>query len=154
MIRRHPRSTLCPYTTLFRSALTDGLNFPPLNSPTIRFLLKDRIDPVLWPLSRDFVSDTAETASLLWPAPEHPPSPPGVTETVELLEAMNRKTVVSELPRLLDRLDASGRYALLKLATGGMRIGVSSRLAKTAFAQAFDVSVDEVEEYWHGLAPP
>ncbi|HBR84619.1 MAG TPA: ATP-dependent DNA ligase, partial [Erythrobacter sp.] len=49
---------------------------------------------------------------------------------------------------------AAGRYALLKLATGGMRIGVSSRLAKTAFAQAFAVSVDEVEEYWHGLEPP
>ena len=55
---------------------------------------------------------------------------------------------------LLDRLDASGRYALLKLATGGMRIGVSGRLAKTAFAQAFDVPVEEVEEYWHGLDAP
>jgi len=50
--------------------------------------------------------------------------------------------------------DRSGRYALLKLATGAMRVGVSARLAKTAFAQAFDVSVEEVEEYWHGLAPP
>jgi len=35
-----------------------------------------------------------------------------------------------------------------------MRIGVSSRLAKVAFAQAFDVSVEEVEEHWHGLEPP
>ena len=61
---------------------------------------------------------------------------------------------MAELPKLLDRLDANGRYALIKLATGGMRIGVSSRLAKTAFAQAFDVSVDDVEEYWHGLKPP
>ena len=136
------------------AALSDGLDFPAVKSSTIRNLLKDRIDPVLWTLSRDFVGDTAETASLLWPAPEEPPSPPSVGETVELLSAMNRKTVATELPKLLDRLDSSGRYALLKLATGGMRIGVSSRLAKTGFAQAFDVSVDEVEEYWHGLAPP
>ncbi len=135
-------------------ALADGLDFPAVKSSTIRNLLKDRIDPVLWTLSRDFVGDTAETASLLWPAPDQAPSPPGVSETVELLSAMNRKSVVAELPRLLDRLDASGRYALLKLATGGMRIGVSSRLAKTAFAQAFAVSVEEVEEYWHGLSPP
>jgi len=136
------------------AALSDGLDFPAVKSSTIRNLLKDRIDPVLWTLSRDFVGDTAETASLLWPAPDHPPSPPTVSETIELLSAMNRKSVLGELPKLLDRLDPSGRYALLKLATGGMRIGVSSRLAKTAFAQAFEVSVDEVEEYWHGLSPP
>ena len=109
---------------------------------------------MLWTLSRDFVGDTAETASLLWPSPDREPDPPSVSESVDLLSAMNRKSVVAELPRLLDRLDAAGRYALLKLATGGMRIGVSSRLAKTAFAQAFAVSVDEVEEYWHGLEPP
>ena len=136
------------------AALSDGLDFPAVKSSTVRNLLKDRIDPVLWTLSRDFVGDTAETASLLWPAPEAPPSPPSVSETVGLLSGMNRKTVVTELPKLLDRLDSSGRYALLKLATGGMRIGVSSRLAKTAFAQSFDVSVEDVEEYWHGLTPP
>ncbi|QDM41048.1 cisplatin damage response ATP-dependent DNA ligase [Altererythrobacter sp. TH136] len=136
------------------AALTDGLDFPAVKSSTIRNLLMERVDPVLWTLSRDFVGDTAETASLLWPAPEVPSSPPTVTEAVELLTAMTRKSVLSELPALLDRLDPSGRYALLKLATGAMRIGISSRLAKVAFAQAFDVTVEEVEEHWHGLTPP
>ena len=136
------------------AALTDGLDFPAVKSSTIRALMQERIDPVLWTLSRDFVGDTAETASLLWPAPENAPSPPTVTEAVALLAAMTRKSVQTELPRLLDRLDASGRYALLKLATGAMRVGISSRLAKTAFAQAFSVEVEAVEEYWHGLAPP
>ncbi|WP_369026487.1 cisplatin damage response ATP-dependent DNA ligase [Qipengyuania sp. RANM35] len=136
------------------AALSDGLDFPAVKSSTIRAMLMERIDPVLWTLSRDFVGDTAETASLLWPAPDAAPRPPTVSEAVNMLDAMNRKSVQVELPKLLDRLDPSGRYALLKLATGGMRIGVSSRLAKTAFAQAFDVSVEEVEEYWHGLTPP
>lgn len=136
------------------AALTDGLDFPAVKSSTIRALMQERIDPVLWALSRDFVGDTAETASLLWPAPEEAPSPPTVSEAVEALAAMTRKSVLGELPRLLDRLDASGRYALLKLATGAMRVGISARLAKTAFAQAFGVSVEEVEEYWHGLTPP
>src|SRR5205823_4293195 len=49
---------------------------------------------------------------------------------------------------------APGRYALLKLATGALRIGVSARLAKTAFALGFGVDVDAVEEVWHGLSPP
>ncbi len=136
------------------AALSDGLDFPAVKSSTIRNLLKERVDPVLWSLSRDFVGDTAETASLLWPQPADPPSPPSVSETVELLQGMTRKSVTAELPALLDRLDVSGRYALLKLATGAMRIGISARLAKVAFAEAFGVSVEDVEEYWHGLEPP
>lgn len=136
------------------AAMTGGLDFPAVKSSTVRTMLTERIDPVLWTLSRDFVGDTAETASLLWPSPDTHPDPPSVSEAVDALAAMTRRTVQGELPLLLDRLDPSGRYALLKLATGAMRVGVSSRLAKTAFAQAFGVSVEDVEEYWHGLAPP
>ncbi|GMM91781.1 cisplatin damage response ATP-dependent DNA ligase [Qipengyuania sp. MTN3-11] len=154
LIAEYLRATPDPDRGWALAALSDGLDFPAVKSSTIRNLLKDRIDPVLWTLSRDFVGDTAETASLLWPSPATDPSPPTVSETVAMLSGMNRKSVFAELPGLLDRLDPSGRYALLKLATGGMRIGVSSRLAKTAFAQAFEVGVDEVEEYWHGLQPP
>lgn len=154
LIAEYLRATPDPDRGWALAALADGLDFPAVKSSTIRNLLKDRVDPVLWTLSRDFVGDTAETASLLWPSPDREPDPPSVSESVDLLSAMNRKSVVAELPRLLDQLDAAGRYALLKLATGGMRIGVSSRLAKTAFAQAFAVSVDEVEEYWHSLEPP
>src|SRR3546814_17288467 len=58
------------------------------------------------------------------------------------------------LARMMDHLDASGRFALLKLATGGLRVGISARLAKTGFAQAFNLDVDDVEECWHALAPP
>ncbi|WBY16978.1 cisplatin damage response ATP-dependent DNA ligase [Erythrobacteraceae bacterium WH01K] len=141
------------------AALTDGLDFPAVKSSTIRNIMKDRIDPVLWSLSRDFVGDTAETASLLWETAQMgsdaaDTEPLTVSETVAALEEMTRKSVTTQLPALLDRLDPSGRYALLKLATGAMRIGVSSRLGKVAFAQAFDVSVEDVEEYWHGLQPP
>ena len=136
------------------AALTDGLDFPAVKSSTIRNLLHERVDPVLWALSRDYVGDSAETASLLWPEPETAPSPPTVSEAVAALAAMTRVTVMTELPRLLDRLDAEGRYALLKLATGAMRIGISARLGKTAFAQAFGVSVEDVEEHWHGQDAP
>ncbi len=142
------------------AALTSGLSFPAVKSSTIRDLLTERVDPVLYALSRDYVGDTAETASLLWPEPlgpeppERPAPAPTVAEAVAELQAMTRASALKELPLLLDRLDSNGRYALLKLATGAMRIGISARLAKLAFAQAFDVSVDDVEEYWHGQAPP
>ncbi len=137
------------------AALTEGLSFSAVKGSTIRNLLMERVDPVLFALSRDFVGDTAETASLLWPKPVGAVMPPPtVSEAVEALSRMTRVSVMSELPRLLDRLDPSGRYALLKLATGAMRVGVSARLAKTAFAQAFGVAVEDVEEYWHALGPP
>jgi DNA ligase-1 len=138
------------------AGLTGGLDFPAVKSSTIRALMMERVDPVLWALSRDFVGDTAETASLLWPEPEAaaPQEALSLAEVVERLAALTRATAPKELPALFDRLDARGRFALIKLATGGMRVGVSARLAKTAFAQGFDVAVEEVEEYWHALAPP
>ncbi len=136
------------------AALTDGLDFAAVKGSTIRTLLMERIDPVLFALSRDYVGDTAETASLLWPEPTLRPDPPTVSEAVHALQHMTRMSVLRDLTGLLDRLDANGRYALLKLATGAMRIGISARLAKVAFAQAFKVAIDDVEEYWHGQLPP
>ena len=159
LIADYLRRTRDPDRGWALAALTEALDFPAIKSSTVRNLMMERIDPVLWTLSRDFVGDTAETASLLWETGQVGASPPSgrvptVTEAVESLSQMTRISVRDALPGLLDGLDANGRFALLKLAMGGMRIGVSSRLAKTAFAQAFDVPVDAVEEYWHGLVPP
>lgn len=156
LIAAYLRSAPDPDRGWALAGLTDGLDFPAVKSSTVRMLMRERVDPVLWSLSRDFVGDTAETASLLWPAPVdaalHDDLP--LAEVVERLSALTRATAPKELPGLFDRLDAKGRYALIKLATGGMRVGISARLAKTAFAQAFDVAVEEVEEYWHALTPP
>ena len=155
LIAAYLRATPDPDRGWALAALTEGLDFPAVKSSTVRNLMHERVDPVLWSLSRDFVGDTAETASLLWPTPLGDVTPPpSVSEAIETLGRMTRATVMAELPRLFDRLDASGRYALIKLATGAMRIGISARLAKVAFAQAVAVSVEDVEEYWHGLAPP
>jgi DNA ligase 1 len=51
-------------------------------------------------------------------------------------------------------MDVNGRWALLKFLSGGLRVGVSARLAKTALAQAFGKDVDQIEQAWHGLHPP
>ncbi|GAA4647648.1 cisplatin damage response ATP-dependent DNA ligase [Pontixanthobacter gangjinensis] len=155
LIAEYLRVTPDPDRGWALAALTDGLDFKAVKSTAIRNIMKDRVDPELWALSRDFVGDTAECASLLWPDPiEGTGPPPSVAEAVAFLEGLTRATVLTELPKLMDRLDSSGRYALLKLATGAMRIGISARLGKVAFAQAFGVIIDEVEEYWHALAPP
>lgn len=155
LIAAYLRTTPDPDRGWALAALTGGLDFPAVKGSTIRALMAERVDPVLFALSRDYVGDTAETASLLWPEPPVSPAPPPtVAEAVAALAAMTRSTVQRDLAALLDRLDANGRFALLKLATGAMRIGISARLAKTAFAQAFGVNVDDVEEFWHGQAAP
>jgi len=195
------------------AALTDGV---PIRLPLQRMLtdLVSRfIDPVLYRLSRDYVGDTAETVSLLWPddrvivhtdaaagppvldeigkpeqlalnfSPSPNPSPQGGGEYEDaplpstgrgrgwgdnsgeppelslgaVVEGMSNGTTAERTERLgwlLDRLDASGRWALLKLLGGAPRVGVSARLARTALAESYGRDVSEIEEIWHALEPP
>lgn len=140
------------------AALTDGL-FPrlPLRR-AIAELMSDKIDPVLYQLSRDYVGDTAETVALLWPSHRNGADaeahPPRLADVVAALELADRNTVAPLLGDLLNRLDVRGRWALLKLIGGAPRVGVSARLAKTALAQMSGHDLSEIEEIWHALAPP
>jgi DNA ligase-1 len=154
LIADYLRATPDPDRGWALAVLTGGLDFPAVKPTAIRATISDRVDPVLFALSRDYVGDTAETVSLLWPDADRPEDPPGLTEAVAAMQGMTRSTVTRDLGALLDRLDERGRFALLKLASGALRIGVSARLAKTAFAQAFHVPLEDVEEVWHALAPP
>src|SRR5206468_11225123 len=125
----------------------------------IRAIVEARVDPVLFYMSWDYVGDMAETVSLLWAKREDRPEEVddgslGIGAVVERLRSLGRVGAPAALAAMLDHLDASGRYALLKLATGELRLGVSARLAKTALAAAFGLALDAVEEVWHGLAPP
>ena len=141
------------------AALTGTLEIPAVKHAAVRAIAEERVDPVLLHMSRDYVGDMAETVALLWPKPIGEP-PETDDATISISEAVARLRSVSRLdaPRtlatMLDHLDASGRFALLKLATGGLRVGVSARLAKQAFADAFGLEVEGVEEVWHGFGPP
>jgi DNA ligase-1 len=136
------------------AALTDGL-FPhlPLRR-ALGELMADKIDPVLYQLSRDYVGDTAETVSLLWPDRRDKGPSPRLAEVVAALELAPRTNVAPILGDFLDRLDVRGRWALLKLVGGAPRVGVSARLAKTALAQMSGHELSEIEEMWHALKPP
>ncbi|MBC7583988.1 MAG: ATP-dependent DNA ligase [Tardiphaga sp.] len=82
------------------------------------------------------------------------PPPPTLTEVVDTLRTLGKAELPAQLTRWLDELDETGRWALLKLVTGSMRIGVSARLAKTAAAALGDKDPHDVELMWPGLAPP
>ncbi|WP_194744471.1 cisplatin damage response ATP-dependent DNA ligase [Thermaurantiacus tibetensis] len=153
LIGDHLATTPDPDRGLALAALTGGLDLPAVKPALVRALAEARVDPVLFRLSYDYVGDLAETVSLLWPGPVRG-EPPSLAEAVERLRAATRATAPQVLAGLLDRLDPSGRFALLKLATGALRVGAGARLARVALAERFGLPVAEVEEVWHGLAPP
>ena len=159
LIGNYLKDTPDPDRGIALAALTGGLDIPAIKPAVIRALVEEKIDPVLYRMSRDYVGDSAETVSLLWPG--RPGEPPeiddgtlGLSAAVERLRSVSKSDAPAVLADMLDRLDASGRYALLKVATGALRVGISARLAKQALADAFSLDVEGVEEVWHGLKPP
>lgn len=137
------------------AAMTRDLDIPSVKPAMIRALVEARVDPVLFGYSYDFVGDMAETVSLIWPSPATvAPADITLDEVVETLQTASRGEGPKLVERWLDQLDEQGRYALLKLITGGLRVGVSSRLIKQALADFGNKDVTEIEELWHGLAVP
>jgi DNA ligase-1 len=159
LIGDYLKETPDPDRGIALAALTGSLNIPHVKPAAIRGLIEERIDPTLFYMSRDYVGDTAETVALLWPTavdgePELDDATVSIAEAVRTLGGASKMDAPRLLAAMLDHLDASGRYALLKLATGELRVGISARLAKQALADAFSIDVDAVEEVWHGLSPP
>ncbi len=136
------------------AALTGELVFDAAKPAMIRKAVEARMDPILFAWSYDYVGDLAETVALVWPARPGANREPDLSEVVDALRAASRTEVPRLLEGWLDALDADGRWALLKLMTGGLRVGLSARLAKQALADVGPVPVAQIEELWHGQAPP
>lgn len=135
------------------AALAGELSLKEVKSSTIKNMMLERMDPDLFALSYDYVGDMAETIALLWQDEEEGTLPP-LNEIIDHLNSLTKKQAPDYIENLLKRCDANERWALIKLITGGLRIGVSARLAKTALARWGDVELSEIEKIWHGLKPP
>lgn len=176
LLRDYLRATPDPDRGWALAALTGDLSFDAAKPAMIRTAVEARVDPVLFGWSRDYVGDMAETVSLIWPAsPDlRPNREPELAEVVEALRTAGRGEVPRLLEGWLDALEPKGRWALLKLMTGALRVGMSARLARTAAAMMRPATVSEppdpeghetatplepvdasdIEEVWHALTPP
>jgi len=155
LIAEYLRNTPDPERGWALAALTGALTFKHAKGGMIRALIAERTDPALFALSYDYVGDLSETVALMWPTDERKrKTVPTLSEVVETLSTLGKAQLPAQIARWLDGLDETGRWALLKLVTGGLRIGVSARLAKTAAASLGDKQPDEVEILWPGLTPP
>jgi ATP-dependent DNA ligase len=177
LLREYFRSTSDPDRGWALAVLTDGLPFSFPLRRTLLDMMARRMDPELFRLSRDYVGDTAETIALVWSTPrasreaaaaaQSPATlgeaglaspdcdrPPRLSEIVSELALVGRNDLARRLEAWLDQLDATGRWALLKVLTGALRVGVSARLAKAAVAEMAGLGVDDIEQIWHSLTPP
>ncbi len=138
------------------AALTGSLDLKAAKPALVRGLVAERVDPVLFGWSYDYVGDLAETVALIWPAEDKPRDAPPLrlSQVIKATEQAGKADMPALLAGWLDSCSIAERYALIKLITGGMRVGVSARLAKVALAQFGGRSVEEIEELWHGLSPP
>ncbi|ANH03459.1 cisplatin damage response ATP-dependent DNA ligase [Shinella sp. HZN7] len=140
------------------AAIAGTLDLKSVKPALLRELVLERMDEVLFRYSYDYVGDLAETIALVWDEERKERVPdeaqPRLGAVVSRMNALGRTEVRGAVRDLLDRLDPSARFAFLKLATGGLRIGVSARLAKQALADFSGRDVTEIETLWHGLSPP
>src|SRR5947209_1003273 len=152
------RETPDPERGYALAAITGALSFRHAKPNIIRTLITERADPVLFGLSWDYVGDLSETVALMWPSPSLPGAKgttnPTLSHVATTLASLGKSELPARLAAWLDALDETGRWALLKLVTGALRIGVSARLAKTAVAALGDKMPDEIELVWPGLRPP
>ncbi|MGA7430207.1 MAG: cisplatin damage response ATP-dependent DNA ligase [Xanthobacteraceae bacterium] len=165
LITDYFRSTGDPERGWALAAITGSLSFAHAKAGLIRSLIAERTDPVLFELSYDYVGDLSETVALMWPANSSPACEGGqfvgsageelsLTTVVETLSTLGKAQLPRRLARWLDTLDETGRWALIKLVTGGLRIGVSARLAKAAVGALGGKDAHDIELLWPGLTPP
>ena len=156
LLRRFFETEPDPDRGIGLAALTGELAFDAAKPALIRQLAESRTDPVLFAWSYDYVGDLAETVALMWPERRSNMPTPLLAEVVRSLAT----TPKAELPALvagwLDASPSTVRLAILKLITGGLRVGASVRIAKIALAELSGgrIAADDIEEVWHGLSPP
>ncbi|MEM1410120.1 MAG: ATP-dependent DNA ligase, partial [Pseudomonadota bacterium] len=102
------------------AAITRDLEIRSVKNAAIRSIIVGRVDQVLFDLSRDYVGDTAEAAALIWPSQGRPNAVPSLSEVVEKLNEASRAEAPALVEKWFDALDTDGRWALIKLITGGL----------------------------------
>jgi DNA ligase 1 len=137
------------------AAITSNLDTGTVKAAALRTLATERIDSELFALSYDYVGDLAETIALIWQSQSASDEvSPSLGAVVNVLKNSSKTEALKRVTHWLDIMPIEDRYALVKLATGGLRIGLSARLAKQALADFGGKPVEDIEEVWHAQAPP
>ena len=179
ILRQYLRATPDPDRGWAIAAIAGTLSFDLFKRKLIKDLITERVDPVLFDLSYDYVGEMSETVAHLWPSPQaanktNAPNKvdtqeeatalqtiPSLNELVTRFQNSNRQEVKDTLISLLNIMTPNQRWALIKLGTRGLRIGLSARFLKKILAeyaqeqeQEQTINVEDIERVWHGVEPP
>jgi DNA ligase-1 len=133
------------------------LSFELFKRALVRDLVVERVDPVLLELSYDYVGEMSETVAHIWPRNQRGTilnRLPPLHEVIHEFQTRDKPRIREYLALLLDNMTPPERWALLKLGTQTLRIGMSARSVKHVLAAFGDVGVGEIEEVWHAQEPP
>ena len=157
ILKHYFQSSVDPDRGWAVAALSGTLDLSLFKRKLVLQLIKSRVDPYLFDASYDYVGDLSETVSLLWPTEQGSQAQaalPSLSELIEKLGASSQKQTQTYLAGLLDQMTPIQRWALLKLGTGGLRIGMSARSVKKTLADFGGVDLQEIEQLWHAIEPP
>lgn len=157
ILKNYLRDTPDPDRGWALAAIAGTLRFDLFKRNLIKTLMMERSDPFLFDLSRSYVGEMSETVALSWPQSERPirlNRLPSLSEIITEFQNRTKSEIRDYLIILMDNMTPAQRWALLKLGTRGLRIGLSARTVKRAIAEMKDVSIDDIEAIWHGLEPP
>ena len=142
-----------PDRGLALAVLTGEMDISNVKPALLKETVLAEVDETLFAMSYDYVGDLGETIALIWP--HHGSGElPKLSDLVMLLNTTSKAELPKVIGRLLTNAAIHERWALVKLATGALRIGISARLAKTALSRMSGVELQAIEEVWHGLKPP
>ncbi len=147
------RNTIDPDRGYSLAILTGNLKFNKLTSSKIKEITKKKVDPLLFDLSYDYVGDLAETVSLIWPKTKKGKLPK-LSNFIKSINKLQDSDVEEYLLDCLCIANKTERWAIIKLLSGGLRIGVSERLAKTSLSRYSNIPLEKIEKIWHGLNIP
>ena len=136
------------------AAMAGTLRFDFFKRNTVKKLITEHTDPALFAMSYDYVGEVSETVAHLWPYSEPTDSLPTLTEVVETFASVSKQKVSETLAHYLTIMTPAQRWALLKLGTRGLRIGVSARSIKQILADYGHKDIKEIETLWHAVTPP
>lgn len=161
LIQEYLKTTPDPDRGWALAAIAGTLSFDFFKRSTVKQLMLEHIDPVLFEMSYDYVGEMSETVAHLWPYhlsdaqnDRQNPVHMSLSSVVESFQHAKKQHVPTLLADYLSSMTPNLRWALLKLGTRGLRVGVSVRALKKCLADYGNIDIQELETVWHALEPP
>ena len=153
LLNHYFKNTKNPNRGLALAILTGNFKIKNISISKIKELIKKEVDPELFDLSYDYVGDLAETIALIWPYKKKG-AVPKLNFIIDELESSSATNITKLIKKYLSIFSENERWAFIKLLSGGLRIGVSTRLTKLSLIHNTNIEISEVEQIWHGVVPP